>query len=195
MGLLCIWLFCLLALASWYQNNFIHSFTQNQPKFLDRQFTENWFDQLLPLLPVKNSRTRVIQLWKPDCLCNRFASRHAINSMNVSEELNIEHITIIPNANKVELTALQALNPKTKIITLSTTNLKDWPSSPSVFVQGPLNKLLYFGPLGFGAFCSDSSTGAIEQQLRNISKDKIKAFFNVIGKGCFCSWDETPIIQ
>lgn len=193
MGLLCLWLVCLLALASWYQNNFIHSFTQDHPSFLNSQFTEDWFNKLLPLLPIKTSQTRVIQFWKPDCLCNRFASRHAINAMDVSDQLNTEHITIIPNANTEELMALQALNPKTKIITMQTTKLKEWPSSPSVFVEGPLSQLLYFGPLGFGAFCSDSSTGAIEQLLRNISKDKVKPFFNVIGKGCFCSWAEPKI--
>lgn len=183
-----IWLVCLLALATWYQNNYIHHFTENQTHFLNSQFTENWFKTLSNLLPNKTSKTRVIQFWNPDCVCNRFASRHAISVMGASKKMNTEHITIIPSSKADQVSKLRQLNPETQIITLSSHLLPDWPSSPSVFIEDALGKLLYFGPLGFGAFCSDTSTNTIENQLNNAIKGTVKPFFNVIGKGCFCDW-------
>ena len=185
-----IWLICLLALASWYQANYIQNFTERSPKFLDSQYTEGWIKDLSALLPVKTSTTRVIQFWKPNCLCNRFAQRHALNAIKVSSTLNIEHITVIPNANKAAMAELQQLNPDTKIITLKSSSLEHWPASPSVVVEGPFNQPLYFGPLGFGAFCSQSSSDVIEQQLRSRNIESLNPFFNVIGKGCFCAWSD-----
>lgn len=189
MAALGVWLLCLLALASWYQANYIQNFTQKTPNFLDSKFTESWFKQLLETLPNKTYSSRVIQFWKPNCLCNRFAQRHALNGINTAKQSNTEHITLIPNANADEVAKLQSLNPDTKIISLSTSALQQWPSSPSVFIEGPLNQLLYFGPLGFGAFCSQPSTDVIGPILKSSSHPHSKPFFNVIGKGCFCHWD------
>jgi hypothetical protein len=185
-----VWLISLLALASWYQTNYIQNFTEKSPEFLNSEYTEKWTKELATLLPVKTNQTRVIQFWKPDCLCNRFSQRHSLNAVNVAKTLNIDHITIIPNSSAESLTALQDMNPDTQIITLNTSSLEHWPSSPSVIIEGALNQPLYFGPLGFGAFCSQSSSDVIEQQLKSHKSDSLNPFFNVIGKGCFCSWDD-----
>ena len=190
MAILGIWLVCLLALASWYQANYIQNFTHNTPDFLDSAYTEDWLTNLATALPPKTTETRVIQLWKPNCLCNRFAQRHALNTINTAKSLKVEHLTIIPNTHAAELESLQSLNPDTHVISLDTKILKKWPASPSVFIQGPLNQLLYFGPLGFGAFCGQSSSDVIAKQLRVSDKPNTNPFFNVIGKGCFCSWDD-----
>jgi hypothetical protein len=190
MALLGLWLIALLALASWYQGNYIQAFTQETPDFLNSSHTEDWFKELSDLLPEKNTKTRVIQFWKPDCICNRFAQRHSLSAIKSSKQVNAQHITLIPNADAAAVKALQALNPDTNIITLPSDAMTGWPASPSLFVEGPLGKVQYFGPLGFGAFCSQSSSNIIEQQLRhaNSSSKAVKAFFNVIGKGCFCQW-------
>lgn len=187
---LAIWLTCLLTLASWYQNNYIHSFTQMSPEFLDSKFTDAWFKKLLKQLPEKSTHKRIIQLWNPDCLCNRFAQRHALNGIETAKLSNTEHITLLPNASRDTVAELQALNPDTKVLTLKTDSLERWPASPSVVIEGGLNQLLYFGPLGFGAFCSQPSTGLIGQFLESDNQANPKPFYNVIGKGCFCNWQD-----
>jgi hypothetical protein len=190
MALLGLWLIGLLALTSWYQSNYIQTFTQNSPKFLNSQYTEAWFKQLNTLLPQKNTKTRVIQLWKPDCICNRFAKRHSLNTIKTSKDLNVDHITLIPDATAEQVSKLQQLNPDTKIMTLTSNSIETWPASPSLFVETDLAKVQYFGPLGFGAFCGESSSSIIDQQLMIAqSADKpTTPFHNVIGKGCFCQW-------
>lgn len=188
MAAMAIWLILLLLLAAWYQKHYIQSFTQLTPDFLDSQFSEHWLNDLSKLLPTKTTKSRIIQFWQPNCLCNRFAKRHAINTMNTAKDLGVEHITIIPSNTDADIKELQKLNPNTHIIQMSTQQLTHWPAAPSVFIQGALNQLVYFGPLGYGAFCSQSSANVIESQLKLSQKDLSKPFFNVIGKGCFCGW-------
>lgn len=200
MLLLGLWLIALLFVASWFQRHYIHSFTEQQPEFLQADYTDQWFAKLQQHLPPKKSAIRVIQFWQPDCLCNRFARPHAIATQHTSKSLAIEHLTLIPSSHKGQLTHLQSLNPDTRLITLDKSLMNSWPASPSVFVEGPLNTVQYFGPLGFGAFCSQASTGIIENQLLILDKGLTKqlsntqqapsssGFYNVIGKGCFCPW-------
>lgn len=185
---LAVWLVALLVFASWYQARYIKSFTQDTPIFLDASQTEQWFTTLTPLLPKKTSPSRVIQFWQPDCLCNRFARPHALSAITLSKELGIEHITLIPNRSLQEVQSLQALNPNTKIISLNTSLLKIWPTSPSLLIEDPLERLMYLGPLGFGAFCGQASTSVINSQMIKLQEGSAKPFFNVIGKGCFCPW-------
>lgn len=183
-----IWLTCLLAIASWYQANYIRSFTEPSPQFLKADFSEQWLKGLLPHLPSKTTSGRVIQFWQPDCLCNRFALPHSIKGIQAAHEQGYKHITLIPKRFESQKRQLQALNPKTEILTLDQSIMPIWPASPSVIIEGPINQLLYIGPLGFGAFCSQSSSSVIEQQLTKLKDPEIKPFFNVIGKGCFCPW-------
>ncbi len=185
MVILALWLAALLIFASWFQGRYIHAYTEYSPEFLKASYTEQWFSQLSALLPPKTTASRVIQFWQPDCLCNRFARRHALSATAIAKELNIEHITVIPQSAKHTLASLQILNPDTKIITLAPELLTKWPSSPTLLIEDPLAQLLYFGPLGFGAFCSQSSTSIIDGQLRSVQP---RPFYNVIGKGCFCPW-------
>ena len=198
-----LWLIALLFAASWFQRHYIHSFTEQQPEFLKADYTDKWFQQLTTHLPPKNTQIRVIQFWQPNCLCNRFARPHALATQTTSKALSIEHLTVIPSTHTSELKQLQSLNPNTQLITMNKTLMDSWPASPSVFVEGPLSTVQYFGPLGFGAFCSQASTGIIENQLQILdksinhnptansdpsSKASNSGFYNVIGKGCFCPW-------
>jgi hypothetical protein len=183
-----LWLMTVLIALSWFQSRYIHEFTQQQPSFLQASYTEQWFNQLLTHLPPKTKPARVIQLWLPDCLCNRFARPHALKAMDVSDTLNYEHITLIPNEYAQELPQLQALNPQTQIVDIDTGLLKEWPANPSVLIEGPLSQLLYIGPLGFGAFCSQATTSVIESQLLGVAEQTSRAFYNQVGQGCFCQW-------
>lgn len=185
-----VWLACLLALASWYQAHYIHGFTDHNPKFLNADHNDQWFENLITQLPPKTSQGRVIQFWQPKCLCNRFALPHSLKNTQIARSLGVEHITIIPSRYQSDIPTLQALNPNTQLITLDEKQLSDWPASPSVLIEGPFSQLLYIGPLGYGAFCSQASTGVIEQQLIHMDKGTIRPFHNVVGKGCFCPWNE-----
>ena len=188
MAALALWLLALLVFASWYQARYIKSFTEDSPTFLQADQTEKWFAKLTPVLPQKTTLSRVIQFWQPDCLCNRFARPHALSATILAKELGIEHITVIPNRSLQEVHSLQALNPDTKIISLDTSLMKHWPASPSLLIEDPLARLIYFGPLGFGAFCGQASTSVINSQMLKLQESKAKPFFNIIGKGCFCHW-------
>lgn len=183
-----LWLVMMLLALSWFQSRYIHDFTHQQPEFLQANYTEQWFKQLLQQLPPKTRDARVIQLWLPDCLCNRFARPHAIKAMEVSQTLGYEHITLIPASHAYQQAQLQALNPQTQIIPMAEHVLKSWPANPSVLIEGPLSQLLYIGPLGFGAFCSQATTSVIENQLQGVADQTSRAFYNQVGQGCFCQW-------
>jgi len=184
-----LWLILLFIALAWFQNNYVQSFTAQQPKFLQAQYAEQWFKELLVHLPKKQSSARVIQFWKPGCLCNRFARPHALKATELANKLGYEHITLIPSSSAAVASELQALNPDTHIIALASSLLNDWPTSPSVLIEGPLSQLLYMGPLGFGSFCNEATTSVIDSQLNGISTGVTRPFFNQIGKGCFCPWN------
>ncbi len=188
MGILALWLAALLMFASWFQSQYIHAYTQNNPDFLQASFTEQWFAEFSPLLPKKRGASRVVQLWQPDCLCNRFARRHALSATKTAKRLNIEHITVIPQSAQHMMASLQSLNPDTTIIVLDPKKLTLWPASPTLLIEDPLANLAYFGPLGFGAFCSQDNTSIIDSQLAKLQNSQARPFFNVIGSGCFCPW-------
>jgi hypothetical protein len=63
------------------------------------------------------------------------------------------------------------------------------PSSPSLALINDDNKLGYFGPYGFGAFCTSNDDGFLSNIVHQMARDEpLNTFTNVIGKGCFCSW-------
>lgn len=188
-ALLGIWLVILLVVASWYQSNYIVSFTDSTPRFLDAQDTDAWAEALNQQLPPIKGKGRIIQLWKPDCLCNRFARPHALKAVELAQKEGLEHLTIIPDATAQKVEELARLNPNTRVISLDTHVQGHWPNAPTVLYQTAAGQLMYFGPLGFGAFCSQSSASAIEQQVNNSLQGNSKPFYNVLGKGCFCSWN------
>lgn len=184
-----LWLITLFVTLSWFQNQYIKGFTEHNPSFLNVSYTDLWFEALLTHLPAKKGKARIIQLWKPGCLCNRFARPHSLAAVELSKTLGYEHITIIPAEYESKIDSLQTLNPDTKMIALDQSLLSAWPSSPSVLIEGESNLLMYIGPLGFGTFCNQATTSAIETQLSGIASNQIRPFYNLVGKGCFCSWE------
>ena len=188
---LAAWLIFIFIALTWFQNTYVHSFTFNNPQFLKSSYTEKWFTSLLGQLPPKRSEARVIQLWQPDCLCNRFARPHALKAMELSKELGYEHLTLIPKGEKSTIQQLQTLNPNTQVLEIPPKILETWPSSPSVLIEGNNQQLMYIGPLGFGTFCNQATTSAIDSQLSGIANGVSRPFYNQIGQGCFCSWDSS----
>lgn len=188
MSILAIWLILLFIGVSWFQQSYIKHFTQEQPEFLDADFSQAWLKSLIKILPPKQTKHRVIQFWQPECLCNRFARPHALQGISLAKQSQIEHITVISDSFINEKARLQALNPDTQVISLNPNALQYWPVSPSVVLEHDILGLSYFGPLGFGAFCSQASTSIIEQQMLALDQPNSKPFFNVVGKGCFCPW-------
>ncbi|GAA6133488.1 hypothetical protein NBRC116188_02770 [Oceaniserpentilla sp. 4NH20-0058] len=184
-----IWLIALFVTLSWFQNQYIKSFTDHNPNFLNVSFTDLWFETLLTHLPAKKSKARIIQLWKPDCLCNRFARPHSLAAVELTKALGYEHITIIPAEYESRISSFQALNPDTQMMVIDSSLLDTWPSAPSVLIEGSFNQLVYIGPLGFGTFCNQATTSAIETQLTGIANNQVRPFYNLVGKGCFCNWE------
>lgn len=192
-----LWLVILLLTASWFQGRFVIPFTeirgsdsstpQDNSTFLVPEHTIAWYKTLSKLLPPKSSGHRLVQFWRPDCICNRFAKPHALEAMSIADTHGVEHITIVPSTFNEQLPSLQSLNPQTKLISLDVSLLPSWPNSPSVFIEDELGNIRYFGPLGFGAFCTEPSVSYMAQQLSNL-ENAGQPFFNVLGKGCFCHW-------
>lgn len=187
-GLAC-WLIIMFVLLSWFQSNYVHSFTFNNPKFLHASYTEKWFKSLLLQLPDKKTAARVIQFWQPDCLCNRFARPHSLKTLALSKALGYEHITVIPSSYKSQSIKLKSLNPDTQIVFAAQDQLDAWPAAPSVLIEGKAEELLYFGPFGYGSFCNQASTSVIETQLSGVESQFSRPFYNQIGQGCFCNWE------
>ena len=184
-----VWIVALLMVSLWFQDQYVKAFTE-ETTFLQPSQTQAWFDELTPLLLHKNASHRLVQFWHPDCLCNRFAREHALKAIDSSTANNVEHITIIPKRFESQLSELQTRNPDTKIITLAKASMSSWPSSPAVLLENAQQQVQYFGPLGFGAFCSQASTSFIDRQIQQISSSQstVQPHFNVIGQGCFCPW-------
>ncbi|EAT13535.1 hypothetical protein HF888_08850 [Bermanella marisrubri] len=189
MGLLAVWLVILFVGIAYFQNQYVVPFSHKAEQFLNASKTEQWFQRLNNTLPKKNTPLRLIQLWQPGCLCNRFARPHALDTLSLAAEKGIEHITLIPASQASAREALQTLNPGTRILVAGNDQINAWPNSPSVMLQGSMGQLLYFGPLGFGAFCGQPGTSALTSQIKAVENGAQRPFFNVIGQGCFCSFD------
>lgn len=183
------WLMGLLAVSIWFQNQYVQPFTEEKT-FLQADQSQSWYEALADkypqLAPFKGQK--VIQFWQPDCLCNQFARPHALSAQVLSVEMNIPHITLVPLRFADQIQKLQSLNPDTRIVAVDTALLSHVPNAPSLMIENNLGELHYFGPLGFGAFCSQASTSIIDRQLSSLQKPNGQPFFNVIGQGCFCPW-------
>ncbi len=189
------WLILLMAASLWFQQQYVSSFItpQNSESLLSNVTTQAWYDRFTSLIPAKKTPIRVVQFWRPDCLCNRFARTHATDTISKSAELKIEHLTVIPERFSGQVDSLQSLNPDTRIVTLNENLMETWPQSPAIFLEDVEGQVQYFGPLGYGAFCTQASTSIIERQIIALQNKRAHPFFNVLGQGCFCPWQADNI--
>ncbi len=132
----------------------------------------------------------LLHFWRPDCLCNRISQRHFTNLVNdfTADKLRIL-IIAHPDSMQTDIDELKRLNGDRFQVIRADKELSALPSSPSLAIYNRDNKLGYFGPYGFGAFCSVREDGFLSSLITNLDKpNKSAVFTNVIGDGCFCPW-------
>lgn len=138
---------------------------------------------------VSDSQQRTLfHFWRPDCLCNRVSQRHF---SNLIKEFTAEKLRIViiahPNSSENDLNDLKRLNGERFIVIRANTDLLTLPSSPSLAIYDEHRQLNYFGPYGFGAFCTVREDGFLASIINEPSAN---SFTNVIGDGCFCPWSD-----
>ncbi len=172
----------------WFQQDKVKAFVDIEQDLA--YFQPNSISQLLqpylesagPSLPEQRT---LLHFWRPDCLCNRVSQRHF---SSLIEDYTPQQLRIIiiahPNSSEQDLDSLRELNGDRFIILRASDELLSLPSSPSLAIikEGQLN---YFGPYGFGAFCTVREDGFLASIIDAPSQ---QSFTNVIGEGCFCRW-------
>lgn len=192
-GLFSLWIAATLIGLWWFQQANLKSFigAADDTRFYQPQVIETLLTPYLEQLPpaLKNQQT-LLHFWRPDCLCNRVSQRH-FNRLLIdfsTEELRIV-IIAHPMSSAEEIENLQRLNGARLSIIRAKDDLLPLPSSPSLALMNNDNKLGYFGPYGFGAFCTSNDDGFLTSIVNQMASDRpLNIFTNVIGKGCFCSW-------
>tara|TARA_R110001583_G_scaffold130009_3_gene281795 strand:+ start:2809 stop:3429 length:621 start_codon:yes stop_codon:yes gene_type:complete len=192
-ALFSVWIAATLLGLWWFQQANLKSFiaAKDDTRFYQPQAVETLLAPYLDAFPpaLENQQT-LLHFWRPDCLCNRVSQRHFSRLLSdfSSEELRII-IIAHPNSRAEEIDNLQALNGDRLSIVRAKDDLLALPSSPSLALMNADNKLGYFGPYGFGAFCTSNEDGFLTSVVNQMASDKpLNTFTNVIGKGCFCSW-------
>ncbi|MFT4907672.1 MAG: hypothetical protein ACI978_001755 [Oleispira sp.] len=192
-GLFSLWIAATLLGLWWFQQANLKNFisAEDDTRFYQPQAIEALLEPYLNQLPptLKNQQT-LLHFWRPDCLCNKVSQRHfsrLLSSFN-NEELRIV-IIAHPMSRDEEINDLQQLNGARLAVIRAEDDLLPLPSSPSLALIDTDNKLGYFGPYGFGAFCTSNDDGFLTSIVNRMATDQpLNTFTNVIGKGCFCSW-------
>ena len=192
-GLFSIWIAATLLGLWWFQQANLKSFiaAKDDTHFYQPQAIElllaPYLEQFPPAL---EGQQTLLHFWRPDCLCNRVSQRHFSRLLT---DFSTEKLRIIiiahPMSSSEEIDRLQQLNGERLTIIRAQDDLLALPSSPSLALINNENKLGYFGPYGFGAFCTSNEDGFLTSIVDQMASDKpLNTFTNVIGKGCFCSW-------
>jgi len=192
-SLFSFWIAATLLGLWWFQQSKLKNFidADDDTRFYQASAIE---DLLLPYLgqfpTTDTTQQTLLHFWRPDCLCNRISQRHFSRLL---ANFNADELRIIivahPMSSDEEIARLQALNGDRLSIIRAHNDLLPLPSSPSLALMNSDNKLGYFGPYGFGAFCTSNDDGFLTSIVNQMASDKpLTTFTNVIGEGCFCSW-------
>jgi hypothetical protein len=188
-----VWISATLLGLWWFQQTNLKSFISEEDDtlFYQPQAVEALLTPYLDQFPaaLKGQQT-LLHFWRPDCLCNRISQRHFSRLLT---HFNADELRIIiiahPMSSLKEIDDLQHLNGERLTIIRAKDDLLPLPSSPSLALINDDNKLGYFGPYGFGAFCTSNDDGFLSNIVHQMARDEpLNTFTNVIGKGCFCSW-------
>ncbi|MGK0248679.1 MAG: hypothetical protein ACI910_001412 [Oleispira sp.] len=177
----------------WIQQANLKSFisAEDDARFYQPQVVEALLTPYLEQFPkAVNGQQTLLHFWRPDCLCNRISQRHF---SRILTDFNADELRIIiiahPMSSPEEIYDLQQLNGKRLTIIRAKDDLLPLPSSPSLALINNDDKLGYFGPYGFGAFCTQNDEGFLSSIIQQMARNEpLNTFSNVIGKGCFCSW-------
>jgi hypothetical protein len=192
-GLFSAWVMATLLGLWWFQQTKLKSFigAEDDTRYYQPMVIESLFTPyLVQLPPAIEQQQTLLHFWRPDCLCNRISQRHFSQLL---AEFNSEQLRIIiiahPESSEEEILRLQELNGERLLVIRADENLLSLPSSPSLALFNDENKLGYFGPYGFGAFCTTSEDSFLPKLVNMMSLDnQLTTFTNVIGEGCFCGW-------
>jgi hypothetical protein len=192
-SLFSLWIAATLLGLWWFQQTKLKSFidVEDDTRFYQAAAVEEllspYLDQFPPAL---DNQQTLLHFWRPDCLCNRISQRHFSRLLtNFNAELLRIIIIAHPMSTDEEIARLQTLNGDRLTIIRAQNDLLTLPSSPSLALINSDNKLGYFGPYGFGAFCTSNDDGFLTSIVKQMASDtQLTTFTNVIGEGCFCSW-------
>jgi hypothetical protein len=192
-SLFSLWIAATLLGLWWFQQTKLKSFIdfEDDTRFYQAAAVEEllspYLDQFPPAL---DNQQTLLHFWRPDCLCNRISQRHFSRLLtNFNAELLRIIIIAHPMSTDEEIARLQTLNGDRLTIIRAQNDLLTLPSSPSLALINSDNKLGYFGPYGFGAFCTSNDDGFLTSIVKQMASDtQLTTFTNVIGEGCFCSW-------
>lgn len=197
---LIVTLFSLWIVASalglwWFQQANLKAFIDfdDDPRFYQpgqvSQLLQPYINQLAPALPGQQT---LFHFWRSDCICNRISQRHFSRLLNDFNKQELRIVIIAhPNSLAKDIDQLQKLNGERLQIIKALPELLTLPSSPALAIISEQQQLGYFGPYGFGVFCTSNEDGFLSSLVRDLSNNKQQAaptFINVIGEGCFCSW-------
>lgn len=188
-GMLVLWLILLAAGIIWFQNSYVRPFLNQQDiSLLKVSGVQARYQAIREALQLP-AGIKILSIWQPGCLCNQFSQRHAIALLNDLQKSSVPHYTLLTRqVSASELESFRLLNPGSQILDASGKGL-DFPPAPSLLMVDANEQVTYFGPYGFGAFCSQDDANALTEQLHATQTGEASPFLNVLGKGCFCGAD------
>lgn len=155
-------------------------------------FLQPYIDQLKPALPGQQT---LFHFWRSDCICNRISQRHFSRLLKDFDKQALRIVIIAhPDTLATDINELSELNGDRLQVIKAAPALRNLPSSPSLAIMSEQKQLGYFGPYGFGAFCTSNDDGFLTALVNQLSEgssnpqQSAPTFINVIGEGCFCSW-------
>lgn len=184
-----VWIFATIAGLWWFQNTQLKAFVDDQDDVAF--FQAQSIDQLLkPYLALAGGnlagQRTLLHFWRPDCLCNRVSQRHFSDLVSQYSKDELRIIIIAhPSSSDDDIKSLLKLNGDRFSVIRAKDSLLNLPSSPSLAIYNEREEFNYFGPYGFGAFCTVRDDSFLSSIIDDPTR---KNFTNVIGDGCFCRW-------
>lgn len=194
-GLFSVWVIATVLGLWWFQQSKLKAFIDfdDDPRFYQpakiNQFIQPYIDQLEPALPGQQT---LFHFWRSDCICNRVSQRHFSRLLQNFDQQALRIVIIAhPDSQDEDINELQLLNGNRLEVIRALPELKVLPSSPALAILNDQHQLGYFGPYGFGAFCTSNEDDFLSSLVTDLSltdQHEAPTFINVIGEGCFCSW-------
>ena len=194
-SLFSFWIIATVLGLWWFQQLKLKAFIDfdDDPRYYQpaqiSQLLQPYIDQLEPALPGQQT---LFHFWRSDCICNRISQRHFSRLLNDFDKQALRIVIIAhPNTQAEDIDQLQQLNGDRLQVIKALPELHSLPSSPALAIISEQQQLGYFGPYGFGAFCTSNEDGFLSSLVKDLSLNKQQeapTFINVIGEGCFCSW-------
>lgn len=177
----------------WFQQSKLRPFivpTDSQDFYQSQKIDQ----RLRPYLEAYSGNDKsqlLIHFWNPDCLCNRVSQRHFSTLLQGFDQSQLDVLIIAhPDTSDEKIESLKVLNPERFSIVRGGNDLRELPASPSLALYDHNKALSYFGPYGFGAFCTVREDGFLSGIIKQMQTGQSTSFINVVGDGCFCSWSQ-----